>query len=77
MKKALIKIPLLGNTLIFIFRAKNAFRRLRRPLGYMIKWLYTSNEITNYTYDLDEKNKLFLAALISREFARLMVWSCS
>jgi len=31
----------------------------------MVRWLFTSKEITNFTYDLEEHNKLYLAAMIA------------
>jgi len=31
----------------------------------MVRWLFESNEMTNFTYDLEEDNERYLAALIS------------
>jgi predicted O-methyltransferase YrrM len=65
LKMALVRVPLLGLVLLTIFRAKTAFGYFLRPLFAVIKWLVTSKEITNYTYNLEENNKRYLASLIA------------
>jgi len=53
-------------------KAINAIRRFFIAAGYfnhkypqIIKWLFTSDEDTNFTYNITEKNKLYLAYMIS------------
>lgn len=65
LKKTIAKMPILGNSLIFIFRVRMVAGHLRKQLLNVIKWLFKSKEITNFTYDLEERNKRYLASLIS------------
>jgi len=59
------KTPILGRSLLFLYRAKSGFGYFLRPLSNLFKWLFVSNEVTNYTYDLEDANKLYLASLIA------------
>lgn len=58
-------VPLVGRTLLTAYRAKLALGQLREPLLNSIRWLLTSKETTNFTYDLDDLNRRYLASLIS------------
>jgi predicted O-methyltransferase YrrM len=44
----------------------------------LVKWLFRSNEITNFTYDLEQDNKRYLASLIAditnMEFGMVMAY---
>jgi predicted O-methyltransferase YrrM len=62
---ALIRTPLLGYLLLIVIRAKTAFGYFHRPLFNIVKWLFNSKETTNFTYNLEENNKRYLASLIA------------
>jgi len=62
---AIAKTPVLGRVLLTLFRIKIACGHLRRPVANSFKWLFTSQEITNLTYDLEDNNKRHLASLIA------------
>ncbi len=59
------KIPILGRALIMLYRARIAWSYYRGPLSSLNKWLFRSREITNFTYDLEETNKRYLASMIA------------
>ncbi len=75
-RKFLIRTPVLGRSLLAIFRAKIAISHFRQSLYYLVRWLIKSKELTNFTYDLEASNKRYLAALIADvanvEFDRVM-----
>ncbi len=62
---AIARMPILGRVLLTLFRAKVAAGSFRKPLAGLCKWLFTSRETTNFTYDLEENNKRYLASLIA------------
>lgn len=64
-KSNIVKIPFFGRTFLTIYRFKNAIPYTAKPLLIMIKWLFTSKETTNFTYDLTDRNKKYLASTIS------------
>ena len=64
-KMRIARIPVMGRTLLAVYRAKLALAHMRAPLVNSIRWLATSNEITNFTYDLDDLNRRYLAAMIA------------
>jgi predicted O-methyltransferase YrrM len=72
LKKTIAKTPILGHAIssikrakTAIIRAKTAIRYFRNPLSNLVKWVFKSNEMTNFTYDLEENNKRYLASLIA------------
>lgn len=65
LKVLLAKTPFLGTIALFIFRAQVAIGYLQKPFLSFTKWLFKSKETTNFTFDLEERNKKHLAALIS------------
>lgn len=65
MKKALIKIPVLGRIILFFYRIAVSYKYILTILSNYFRWLVFSKETTNYVYDLEEKNKIYLAALLS------------
>ena len=65
LKKALARIPILGRFLLILYRAKIGFSYFRGTLSNLFRWLLTSKETTNFTYDLDESNKRYLALIIA------------
>ncbi len=58
-------IPYAGRALIFLFRCKYGLTYARRPVKLFLKWLFTSNEYTNFTYSIGETNKYYLAAFVA------------
>lgn len=62
---ALARIPVLGRIMLLPYRAKIAFRSIGHSTLRVIKWLFKSKEITNFTYDIEEGNKKHLAYLVS------------
>lgn len=65
LKIAIARTPFLGHAILTVFRAKTAVEYFRKPLFNFVKWLFKSKETTNFTYDLEEKNKRYLASLIA------------
>lgn len=64
-KRRLGSTPVLGHAILFIVRVRLATGYLFGRCSRLLKWLFTSNEITNFTYDLEDANRRYLAALIS------------
>ena len=64
-KSTIIRIPFLGHAIRFTFRAKTAIGYYTTPISNLVKWLFKSNETTNFTYDLNETNVQYLASLIA------------
>jgi len=69
LKETVIRIPVLGRMLLFLYRAMLAFRTVLRSFCTAIKWLFTSRETTNFTYALEANNKRYLAAMIADIFS--------
>jgi len=67
-KERLIRIPLLGRILLLGFRSQLAFRSALVPFFEAVRWVFTSREITNFTYDLEAGNKRDLAAMVAGIF---------
>jgi Methyltransferase domain len=65
MKAAIVRIPIFGRAILTVLRAKIALSYLSIQLRNLARWLLTSKETTNFTYDLDEQNKRYLASLIA------------
>ena len=59
-------VPVLGPILMIPFRLKVGLSHVLRPLGSLGGWLFRSNEYTNFTYDLTDRNKSYLCAFVSR-----------
>jgi hypothetical protein len=64
-KSTIIRIPVVGKIILVAFRAKSALRYFVGPLANLVRWLFWSNEIHNYTYDLENNNKQYLSSLIA------------
>lgn len=65
MAKTVANTPVLGPCLLFLYRAKTGLAYFRRPSVCFLKWLFSSRETTNFTYDLEDTNKWYLASLIA------------
>lgn len=64
-KKQVIRIPVIGRIILMMVRFNMAFSYFRRPLWDLVKWVFNSRELANFTYDLEETNRQYLAALIA------------
>lgn len=62
---AIARTPILGRAVLFFFRAKTAGAYYGQLLARVFKWLIRSREVTNFTYDLEEYNKRYLASMIA------------
>jgi predicted O-methyltransferase YrrM len=65
LKLSILKIPIVGRWILAIYRAGIVLKFFRPKLIIFFKWLLISKETTNFTYDLEEHNKRYLASLIS------------
>lgn len=61
----LARTPVIGRVALFAYRTQYALGYFTRPLFNLFKWLIYSRETTNFTYDLEENNKRYLAAMIA------------
>ncbi len=59
------KTPILGPAVVTALRARTALSYYKRPAVEIVRWLVRSRETTNFTYDLEEQNRLHLAALLA------------
>lgn len=64
-KMVIVSTPVIGNIVLMVFRAKVALSYFVKPVLNLVKWLLKSKEIANFTYDLEENNKRYLASLIA------------
>lgn len=65
LKLTILKTPIIGRSILAIYRAGMVLKQFSPKLIIFFKWLLTSKETTNFTYDLEEHNKRYLASLIS------------
>ena len=49
-----------------LWRLRVALAHFRHPFKHVLIWLVRSKEDTNFTYDLSEANKLYLASFVSQ-----------
>ena len=64
-RRAIVQTPFFGRALLFCFRAKTAGAYYSQLLSRLFRWLVRSREITNFTYDLEDNNKRYLASMIA------------
>lgn len=48
-----------------VYRFLTGLRYAKGPVKHFVLWLFTSREFTNYTYDLTDVNKRYMAAFVS------------
>lgn len=65
LRTRLSRTPIVGGASRFLYRSVSGGRHVMRPMPEFVKWLFTSREYTNYTYDLEERNKRHLAAFVA------------
>lgn len=61
----LLQIPAIREILIFGYRFKLISCEIGSKVKLSFKWLFTSNETTNFTYDLTDINKKYLAEFVA------------
>jgi Methyltransferase domain len=64
----LARTPLVGPVALAAYRTKLALGYFYSPMSNLFKWIARSKETANFTYDLEEKNKRYLASLIADIF---------
>ena len=64
-KNTVVKIPILGKLILILYRFKSRIGHITVPFRQLIRWLFESNEVTNLTFNLVERNKLYLASTIA------------
>lgn len=65
LRKSLAKVPLLGPSLLRVQRALIGLGYFRQPLLDLGRWVFTSSENTNFTYDLDALNTRYLTSMLA------------
>lgn len=63
-KQLLVNTPV-GRWALLPYRASYVARATLPGMGDTLRWLFRSRECTNFTYDLSERNKTYLAAFVS------------
>src|SRR5580658_143874 len=66
LNKKIARVPLIGAIALRAYRARVALGYYRAPLSNLLKWIFKSRETSNFTYDLQDLNKRYLAALIAQ-----------
>ena len=64
--KRIVTWPILGRVAVFAYRVKTGLPQSVAPFTRFLRWLATSNEHTNYTYDLSTSNRRHLAAFVAQ-----------
>ena len=59
------KIPFLGRAALAVFRAAYGARYVTPPVMNLIRWVFSSREVFNYTYHLTPGNKQYLASFLA------------
>jgi predicted O-methyltransferase YrrM len=62
---ALLKLPVVGPVLLKAYRWREAQRYLSGRKSLVRRWLWSSNETTNLTYDLGPENLAYLADFLA------------
>jgi len=69
-RKLVVSLPVLGPALLFLYRCNLAARSIFSSIPTGWQWLMESREVTNFTYDLEQRNVRYLYALISEVTGR-------
>ena len=76
LKRRIAAWPFLGRILLAGYRFRLGVAHLRAPVVNLFRWLVTSREVTNFTYDLEATNKRHLGSLLAdvtgESFERIM-----
>lgn len=65
MLRTIAKLPVLGRLVLIIYRIGVGLNFVLTTVGKYIKWLFTSKETTNLTYDLRDDNLIYLGHFIA------------
>jgi len=68
-EKMILSVPVLGRLALTGYRAGLSAKYLLRPFKYWPGWLIKSKETTNFTYDLADANRRYLAALTAGQLS--------
>lgn len=63
--RSLGKVPVVGRVLLGLFRLKIGLSPVLGTLKELLPWLVRSREYTNFTYDLTDLNKEYLASFVA------------
>jgi predicted O-methyltransferase YrrM len=66
LNKTIAGLPIIGSIALRAYRARVALGYYRTPLSNLFKWIFKSRETSNFTYDLQDLNKRYLATLIAQ-----------
>ena len=58
-------VPIIGDAAAFVYRTGVAARVIGKRVSEVVRWLGTSNETTNLTYELDALNLRYLACFVA------------
>ncbi|WBP96208.1 class I SAM-dependent methyltransferase [Mycolicibacterium neoaurum] len=64
-KQSILRTPVIGPITLFGYRAKFAASYFRKPLSALLRWLFESNETTNFTYDLTTDSMRYMASMLA------------
>lgn len=65
LKRIIAKTPVIGQVILFLLRVKITSGHFFSQLSTLLKWLFKSKETTNFTYNLEEDNKNYLASMVA------------
>ncbi|MDX2303051.1 MAG: class I SAM-dependent methyltransferase [Microscillaceae bacterium] len=65
MKRFLARIPLIGRILLIFLRLYKTLPFILTPIYNYLRWLIVSKETTNFTYDLEELNMLYMKSFVA------------
>jgi cephalosporin hydroxylase len=63
--KTILNIPILGGIILFFYRLKILAGFQWAYNWLMLKWLFTSRETTNFTFDLDDYQRAYLTDFVA------------
>jgi hypothetical protein len=66
LKTCCAQLPIIGPASLIVYRIKTSLAYYRRMFVGLFRWWFTSNELANYTYDLEPTNQRYLAALLKQ-----------
>jgi len=66
LRRTLRKIPVLRRVVLLGYRAKVGASYVAPTVGSLLRWLFKSRELANFTYRLSELNHLYLPAMLSQ-----------
>lgn len=65
MKNIIRNTPIVREIFSFAYRFVIALSYFKDPFGEFLLWLFRSKELANFTYDLTDQNKHYLASMIA------------